>query len=570
MYLDQLTTQVNRFLSDQSPEVLSIKGRWGIGKTYTWDKLLKEAKCRNNIALENYSYISLFGINSLTDLKLIILNNTINIKDIGKKININSISKENTLPLGRSWRKITGYINGIKVPWFDVKSIVGIASSYLISKTIICIDDLERIGKGLDMRDVFGLISLLKEQKDCKIVIIHNDNVINDKDYKKHLEKIIDVELLFDPPPEECANIAISVQNEKELNILKKYAIKLKIKNIRTLKKIERLVRICMPILKNCDAQIKERVISVLVLYSWCYYCSDDGAPNFNYMKRSSDDIIKSSLSNTKREKNIDEIKWDTILNDYGYSYMDDLDSLLMDGVVNGYFDEAQLSLKIKEENDKEIYGKRQNSIHSIHDLFFNSFDNNEEEIVKSYFLEVSNNAKYIRPPDLSFAVKLLRELGLHEKASDLIDIYINERKEDISFFSKEVYMYISSDLDSEIITKFDEYYSNNNTKQENTLSVIKRIVDNNSWSKNDIAILSSESLDNYCKIFKTIKGKELSNSIYKCFHISESANNDPYLIQMKHNIREALKIIGNECAINSIRVRKYIGSTDGESDEKF
>ena len=42
-----------------------------------------------------------------------------------------------------------------------------------LNGTIICIDDLERKGKGLEIKDILGLVSLLKEQKKCKVVLDH-------------------------------------------------------------------------------------------------------------------------------------------------------------------------------------------------------------------------------------------------------------------------------------------------------------------------------------------------------------------------------------------------------------
>ena len=38
-----------------------------------------------------------------------------------------------------------------------------------VSDSLICIDDLERKGSSLELKDVLGLISLLKEQKKCKV-----------------------------------------------------------------------------------------------------------------------------------------------------------------------------------------------------------------------------------------------------------------------------------------------------------------------------------------------------------------------------------------------------------------
>ena len=69
MSIDIIENQIGRFLASEAPEVMSIKGAWGVGKTYAWTKYLNSAKNQHKIALSKYSYVSLFGINSLDDLK---------------------------------------------------------------------------------------------------------------------------------------------------------------------------------------------------------------------------------------------------------------------------------------------------------------------------------------------------------------------------------------------------------------------------------------------------------------------------------------------------------------------
>ena len=65
---------IARFLSTETPEVLALKGAWGVGKTYAWSQLVKELK--DGIKVRDYCYVSLFGISSLRELRLAIFANT--------------------------------------------------------------------------------------------------------------------------------------------------------------------------------------------------------------------------------------------------------------------------------------------------------------------------------------------------------------------------------------------------------------------------------------------------------------------------------------------------------------
>jgi hypothetical protein len=67
--------EFGKFVARDGAEVLCIKGRWGVGKTYAWGNALEQAQKANTIKLPRYSYVSLFGVNSLDELKFAIFEN---------------------------------------------------------------------------------------------------------------------------------------------------------------------------------------------------------------------------------------------------------------------------------------------------------------------------------------------------------------------------------------------------------------------------------------------------------------------------------------------------------------
>src|SRR5688572_31255 len=68
-------SEILRFLTSDSPEVLCVTGEWGIGKTYTWQRVLNQVVAQKTLKLTRYSYVSLFGVNSLEGLKFAIFEN---------------------------------------------------------------------------------------------------------------------------------------------------------------------------------------------------------------------------------------------------------------------------------------------------------------------------------------------------------------------------------------------------------------------------------------------------------------------------------------------------------------
>jgi Cdc6-like AAA superfamily ATPase len=61
--------EIKRFLQGSEPGVLCVTGEYGVGKTFLWRSVLDDLRTSKGLSLERYSYVSLFGLNSLDDMK---------------------------------------------------------------------------------------------------------------------------------------------------------------------------------------------------------------------------------------------------------------------------------------------------------------------------------------------------------------------------------------------------------------------------------------------------------------------------------------------------------------------
>lgn len=272
MSLKVVSEQISIFLSSSEPGVMAIKGEWGVGKTFSWQKFLLEAKSKDEIKLERYSYVSLFGINSLDAFKYSIFENTIKKDIIGSEATIETLKSNTNSLIERFGRHSVKLFKGTPI----IKSFSPAleAISFLsLNNCLICIDDLERRGDRLEVKDILGLLSLLKEQRKCKIVLLLNDGEEGLEDYDKYREKVIDIELKFAPSALECAEIAFSNQTPK-YSKLRELTASLAIRNIRVLKKIERLIKLSEPLTKNFEKELEDSVMHSLVLFTWSHFSS--------------------------------------------------------------------------------------------------------------------------------------------------------------------------------------------------------------------------------------------------------------------------------------------------------
>jgi len=222
--VETLKKQLNYFLFKyDKPIVISLQGYWGIGKTYFWNDYIKSKSKEDKQVV----YISLFGINKLDDIKSKIILSISKREKIAKKI-----------------KKILGTSRLLGV---ELSSVLSIIDKKSIEDIIICFDDFERISPNLSISDVLGFISELKEQYKCKIIMINNNEILREQDelyhqkiiksliekgkkkekikyfitstnnfeiFEKFSEKIIDINLRYEPSIDDLINIVKNDNNK--------------------------------------------------------------------------------------------------------------------------------------------------------------------------------------------------------------------------------------------------------------------------------------------------------------------------------------------------------------------
>lgn len=554
MSIDVIKDQIFQFLSSDTPEVMAIKGEWGVGKTYSWKKFLSEANISNGVKLDRYSYVSLFGINSLEAFKYTIFENVVKKEMIGTEASLETFKNNTTGIIESFGRQSINLFKGAPI----VKSFspaIETISFLSLNNTLICIDDLERKGSNLDIKDVLGLVSLLKEQKRCKIVLLLNDGEEGLENYSKYREKVIDVELKFAPSPEECASIAYADDKENYPR-LKELVTGLEIGNIRILKKIERLVDLILPLAQEYEPEITDQVLHSLALFSWCYYSSsgNEDIPSLEFATSKGYSLYGIGDDDEEDEK---EKKWKAILQGYNYQLTDELDLVLAEAVRTGFVIEEEFKAKATNKNQELLAAKSKGSFSEAWRLYHDSFDDNADEVVNGLYESFKKNCKHITPLNLNGTVSLFRDLGEDKKASEIIDMYIEKRKDETELFNLKENNFFGDIKDEEIIDKFNKEY-NKSVTTESPKEVLEKIAGKNGWGQNDEVVLANTTIDEYYDLFKSEKGKYLSSFINTCLKFGRFGNATDQQKEIANRATEALKRIAAESEINKRRVKKF------------
>lgn len=301
MSVEKTRKVIDDFLSNDAPEVLAIKGGWGAGKTYYWRTDVEPCIDENaHASFEKYSYVSLFGADSLDDLKFAVFQNTVDKQSAemsGKNLSL-GMSDDKAKWINR-WkdvmallRRLVKMLDASHIPFIsvDIKSL----SFASVRDTVVCLDDMERASCSIDFKDILGLVSSLKEQKNCKVILIFNDEKLSSgrhaDNYKELKEKVIDAEILFSPTAKESARLifgnTVAAPDQFYSHAID-CAVKLDIRNIRTLIKIKKFVNLVLPMLKEFKDAVSLQAVHTLTLLTWSYYSSahDEDIPLYPYIK---------------------------------------------------------------------------------------------------------------------------------------------------------------------------------------------------------------------------------------------------------------------------------------------
>lgn len=201
---------IRNYLSMESTGALMVSGEWGCGKTYHIEKVVMPALQQDGW---NPVKVSLFGIESVNEMPLRIAdnykrpeNNEVDgTKKEKKKSWLSSLGKEKA---GKALVKGAQFAS--KISWLgnfvDVETLVNNNSGLLYKlipteKTVIILDDIERVIDIIDVHTLLGAINELVEQRGYKVVVIANNSYMQQKSEAKLVfkEKVIEKTLVYEP-----------------------------------------------------------------------------------------------------------------------------------------------------------------------------------------------------------------------------------------------------------------------------------------------------------------------------------------------------------------------------------
>lgn len=488
----------NNIKNEKIGAVIAITGSWGIGKTFFWrnflDKQLSDERVykKDNVFNRKYAYVSLFGLESLSDLKT--------------QIYSNIESYHSSIEIPKWIKSLPSIFKDTRITQLGINAPVKLIDSLMFAQVkdaIICFDDFERMSNKLDIKDVMGLANYLKLEKNCQIILILDEDKTeaeNKNKYGDYKEKLVDETIILNSVEPLIRENTKGV-DEKLINLIVDFAEELEIHNFRFFQKVIKLFRHFLIELTKDIAYSTKEIILIRILqgyliqdfpnfeYSWddCKYVTEKEREAWSPIKKEIYGKLQniSYLFNREDEWLIEFKKWFEQRDVINFSELTELAN----------------SELISDENNR-----KKDNFHKLFDDFWGL------SVDESFTEKLYNASKQVigleSLHNLSFALQVLEKLG-DEKNSKLLE---NQIIKWMSLKLKENrHTFDKMNMFGEINPVFLDFSSN--YQEENKLNdlpklieVVYRYIYVESWSSEHVlALENSKKADWEQLLFKEI-----------------------------------------------------------------
>jgi uncharacterized ubiquitin-like protein YukD len=561
----QVHKALQYFATDKAGRAIVLKGDWGTGKTFIWGNVINNH--RDEFYRINYSYVSLFGMSSLVDVKRTIFTNSVKSNKAGELVTLDTI-RDNTQKLGISeavgfGKWLLNFGKDIKIPYVGVGSLIESLQFASLSHTLVCIDDYERRSKSLSGRDVLGLISNLVESKKCSVILILNENSLKEDDeFFEFNEKVFDYEVVYSPEVKECIEIVFPSQ-EPEYAPLKKNIEKLGINNIRLMKKIDLFFNFLKPHLLNVPGEVYESAMMILPLAIFSIYDTNSCPVDIKFISWRSARLELLPLSKDAPQIQVEAqnvvLSKDKWLKDYGFGQADELDLAIIALVQRGYADAEELELVIIALTERIQHDKDMQLLRNAWEMLDSGFMDNEVELLKAFDTALSACLPAMDLTDIDAVCRLYSDLGLDGRVLEIIDYHFELAKTLGRYKSKSE---IRRGLEHPLILKRLEEHFTAQVADVSMAQLMERAYMLDGFSYSMLREFQKKTPDEFYKYFKNAEHPYVSRYVSNCLELSNVQYSDnesnkavTHIFLSTYN---AIHRLGEESRLNKIRLDRF------------
>ncbi len=464
-------------------------------------------------------------------------------------------------PAGRPWRE--------RLPWRRAPALVSrlpflhgydtliqAATWALVREAIVCFDDLERRSPDLALRDLFGLVSYLREERHCKVSVLMNEDVLTADDQRTVAdlrEKVFDVAVHFDPPVDYALSVGIPSSEPFREQWVQSIG-RLRLKNIRVIQRIKGMYSQLVEQMGDVPEEIRRLCIpSVLLLGARVFQPRVDLPPEWAILNPFATALDDAAGETTKEQL----AAWRGFLSEYQWSHADEMDREILNFLKTGIISANGLDRCVQQYRRQLEDASARAALDYGWNLFHGSFDENQEAIVTSVFDSHMRHAHLLSPMNLDGAVRLLRDLGESQKADELIERYVHVHRDDGERFDLESYPFSGDIKDVALREHFQAAFQRIPVIKD-LKEVLLRIARDRSWGGSDTDFLASRTVDDYEAFFEGPAGAERNTCMRAVLQFGRFGNATERDKTIAANATSALERIAAKSRLNALRLAAF------------
>ncbi|WP_313218431.1 hypothetical protein [Stenotrophomonas sp.] len=538
-----------RLIKSQQPRAVALIGGWGRGKTHMWRNLVASTPDQ---ARSKYSYVSLFGVNSLEDLKLAIFQREI---DAGPPAADPTWwqRQKSKLP----GRAVVESASQIENPWLNnLNALYRTVAFSQVKGRLICLDDFERKGKDLDLEEVLGLITFLSEERECAVVLILNDTTMDGiDDWNKYREKVFHAEVTYRPSTETCINIILGNDARNEWHKGARHVLtQLDVSNMRIMTRIKDAIAPLAEAFPDASDATQFQIGATLALYIYCHNASGEGAPP---MERALTHH-RFGFATPDDELSDDEKRWNAILSKIDF-YPDELDLAVTAYVRDGYPDIASFATQVARMESAQQANSADQAFTSAWEAYHNSFDDNSQEVITRFTESFPAAAPTMHAMNANSTIALMRQLGKEELANSFIENWIaprrGARRQELSLREAQIFGPLT---DPGFINALGQA-EREETTEPDLNEALETVARGQGSIDEALRTISRSDLEEVIRWFERNPGRTSRTFITT----SMQFQGDQHVAVAQHRIRSALEALAERSPINSIRVSAILRALD-------
>jgi hypothetical protein len=295
---------------------------------------------------------------------------------------------------------------------------------------------------------------------------------------------------------------------------------------------------------------IRDQAIHSLTLFGWSKY-DPDRAPKLEFLKTSS---LERHLRRRDGEAAPpEEAAWDSLLEKFKFGRSDNFDFALLKYVDTMILDPDEIRNEASALQEQQRLGNLRGTFQSAWEAFHDSFDDDEDNVVQQMVERTKTSYEVVSLANLNETILVLKALRRNGEAREILQFFSDHRN-DAGYWNGND-PFARGPFDQDLTAIIEQKKPAAPQDFDVAASLIRSAKD---FDQETIARLAAVPVKTYRDLILAARGDQLRTLVLSGLEFRRIGNASPEMGQVVDLIEEALRMIGRQSVLNTLRLKKY------------